>query len=285
MVWGRAGWTGSQRCPIQWGGEPQSDWEGLAASIRGGLSWGMSGVPYHSSDIGGFYGSDAAVAGALRALAAGRGVRSHMRLARRSASASRGLSAPRPRRSRASGSRSATVSFPISSGVIAEAVATGMPVMRAMALAFPGNALTRSLRNAIHVRRHAAGRADRPRGRRSRGRAASRRRGTTSIRASAFRVSACCATRPRSTSSRCSAAKAMRCRSAAPSSIPARSTPRIRSSNCGCSGARPARSTASRRRRSRPGPTAHSRFARRANVKVEPFGDAAGIDVGVLGAG
>jgi alpha-D-xyloside xylohydrolase len=57
MVWGRAGWSGSQRYPIQWGGDPQSDWEGLAASIRGGLSWGMSGVPYHSSDIGGFYGS------------------------------------------------------------------------------------------------------------------------------------------------------------------------------------------------------------------------------------
>src|SRR4029077_19460462 len=57
MVWGRAGWTGSQRVPVQWGGEPQSDWEGLAASIRGGLSWGMSGNPYHSSDIGGFYGA------------------------------------------------------------------------------------------------------------------------------------------------------------------------------------------------------------------------------------
>src|SRR5438105_2544994 len=57
MVWARAGWTGSQRYPIQWGGDPQSDWEGLAASIRGGLSWGMSGVPYYASDIGGFYGS------------------------------------------------------------------------------------------------------------------------------------------------------------------------------------------------------------------------------------
>ena len=57
MVWGRAGWTGSQRYPVQWGGEPQSDWEGLAASIRGGLSWGMSGVPYHSSDVGGYYGA------------------------------------------------------------------------------------------------------------------------------------------------------------------------------------------------------------------------------------
>ena len=57
MVWGRAGWTGSQRYPIQWGGDPQSDWEGMAASIRGGLSWGMSGVPFHATDIGGFYGS------------------------------------------------------------------------------------------------------------------------------------------------------------------------------------------------------------------------------------
>jgi len=55
LVWGRSGWTGSQRYPIQWGGDPQADWEGLAASIRGGLSWGASGVPFHSHDIGGFY--------------------------------------------------------------------------------------------------------------------------------------------------------------------------------------------------------------------------------------
>ncbi|MES0360067.1 MAG: TIM-barrel domain-containing protein [Anaerolineales bacterium] len=54
MVWGRAGWTGSQRYPLQWGGDPQCDWEGLAASIRGGLSYGMSGGPYYSHDIGGF---------------------------------------------------------------------------------------------------------------------------------------------------------------------------------------------------------------------------------------
>jgi alpha-D-xyloside xylohydrolase len=57
IVWGRSAWAGSQRYPLGWGGTPQSDWEGLAASIRGGLSWGMSGNPYHSSDVGGFYGS------------------------------------------------------------------------------------------------------------------------------------------------------------------------------------------------------------------------------------
>lgn len=55
LVWSRSGWIGSQRYPIQWGGDPQADWEGLAASVRGGLSWGMSGAPFHSHDIGGFY--------------------------------------------------------------------------------------------------------------------------------------------------------------------------------------------------------------------------------------
>ena len=59
IVWSRAAWAGSQRYPLGWGGDPQSDWEALAASIRGGLSWGMSGSPYHSSDVGGFYGAEA----------------------------------------------------------------------------------------------------------------------------------------------------------------------------------------------------------------------------------
>ena len=60
MVLSRAGWAGSQRYPVQWGGDPQSDWEGLAASIRGGLSWGLSGVPCYATDIGGFYGAEMA---------------------------------------------------------------------------------------------------------------------------------------------------------------------------------------------------------------------------------
>lgn len=54
IVWSRAGWVGSQRYPIQWGGDPQVDWEAMAASIRGGLSWGMTGGSYYSHDIGGF---------------------------------------------------------------------------------------------------------------------------------------------------------------------------------------------------------------------------------------
>jgi alpha-D-xyloside xylohydrolase len=57
LVWGRSGWAGSQRYPMGWGGDPQCDWEGLAASIRGVQSWGMSGVPFSAHDIGGWYGS------------------------------------------------------------------------------------------------------------------------------------------------------------------------------------------------------------------------------------
>ena len=98
MVWSRAGWAGSQRYPIGWGGDPQSDWEGLAASIRGGLSWGMSGKPYHSSDIGGFYGSAQPSAELyVRWLQAAVFARTCACTA--SASASRGRSAPKPRRS------------------------------------------------------------------------------------------------------------------------------------------------------------------------------------------
>ncbi len=56
IVWSRSGWAGSQRFPMQWGGDPQSSWNGLAGSIIGGLSWGLTGAPFYSHDIGGFYG-------------------------------------------------------------------------------------------------------------------------------------------------------------------------------------------------------------------------------------
>jgi len=143
MVWGRAGWTGSQRYPIQWGGDPQSDWEGLAASIRGGLSWGMSGVPYHSSDIGGFYGSTQPDAELFVRWLQATVFSSHIRL--------HGIGEREPW---AFGPEAEAIArkwlafryrlIPYLQTVIAQAGATGLPVMRAMALAFPGNRLLRS---------------------------------------------------------------------------------------------------------------------------------------------
>ena len=56
FLFSRSGWLGSHRFPSLWGGDPQADWEGLAASVRGGLSWGLSGGPYYATDVGGFYG-------------------------------------------------------------------------------------------------------------------------------------------------------------------------------------------------------------------------------------
>ena len=143
MVWGRAGWTGSQRYPIQWGGDPQSDWEGLAASIRGGLSWGMSGVPFHSSDIGGFYGAAQPAPELyvrwLQAAVFG----SHMRL--------HGIGEREPW---AFGAEAEAIArkwllfryrlLPYLQQVIAAARVTGLPVMRAMPLAFPGDMLARA---------------------------------------------------------------------------------------------------------------------------------------------
>ena len=142
MVWGRAGWAGSQRYPIQWGGEPQSDWEGLAASIRGALSWGMSGVPYHASDIGGYYGARQPSAELYVRWLQAMVFSSHMRV--------NGIGEREPW---AFGADAEAIArkwlafryrlIPYLQRVIAEAVATGMPVMQAMALAFPENALAR----------------------------------------------------------------------------------------------------------------------------------------------
>jgi alpha-D-xyloside xylohydrolase len=143
MVWGRAGWTGSQRYPVQWGGDPQSDWEGLAASIRGGLSWGMSGAPYHATDIGGFYGSAQPSPELYLRWLQMSVFSSHMRV--------HGIGAREPW---AFGEEAQTIArhwiefryrlLPYLQQVIAHAVATGLPVMRAMPLAFPTNALTRA---------------------------------------------------------------------------------------------------------------------------------------------
>jgi alpha-D-xyloside xylohydrolase len=60
VVWGRAAWTGSQRFPMHWGGDPQTSWNGMAAALRGGLSASLSGIAYWSHDIGGFRGTPSA---------------------------------------------------------------------------------------------------------------------------------------------------------------------------------------------------------------------------------
>lgn len=56
VVWGRSSFAGIQRYPIRWSGDPVSDFPSLAATLRGGLSQGMSGDPFWTFDLGGYKG-------------------------------------------------------------------------------------------------------------------------------------------------------------------------------------------------------------------------------------
>lgn len=54
IIWARSTWAGSQRYPLHWGGDPANSNTSMAASLRGGLSIGLSGFSFWSHDIGGF---------------------------------------------------------------------------------------------------------------------------------------------------------------------------------------------------------------------------------------
>jgi alpha-glucosidase (family GH31 glycosyl hydrolase) len=50
-VWSRAAWTGSQQYALPCGGDAEADWEGLAAAVRGALSWSLSGGGAQASEV------------------------------------------------------------------------------------------------------------------------------------------------------------------------------------------------------------------------------------------
>jgi alpha-D-xyloside xylohydrolase len=60
LIWARSAWAGSQRYPIHWGGDAESTDDGMAAELRGGLSFGLSGFSFWSHDVGGFTASSVA---------------------------------------------------------------------------------------------------------------------------------------------------------------------------------------------------------------------------------
>ncbi len=57
ILFARSACAGSQRFPLQWGGDCESTSAALAESIRGGLSLGLASFAFWTSDIGGFEGS------------------------------------------------------------------------------------------------------------------------------------------------------------------------------------------------------------------------------------
>ncbi|MDT8429414.1 MAG: glycoside hydrolase family 31 protein [Pseudomonadales bacterium] len=137
FLFSRAGWSGSQRYPSQWGGDPQADWGGLAASLRGGLSWGLSGAPFYATDVGGFYGDRRDPELYVRWLQAAV-FSAHLRL--------HGIGAREPW---SYGDEAETVAMaalhlryrllPYIQQTVRQACSNSLPVMRAMVLAFPDN--------------------------------------------------------------------------------------------------------------------------------------------------
>jgi alpha-D-xyloside xylohydrolase len=55
LVWARSTYAGGQRHAAQWGGDASCTYQGMASTLRGGLSIGMCGHAFWSHDIGGFY--------------------------------------------------------------------------------------------------------------------------------------------------------------------------------------------------------------------------------------
>lgn len=60
----RSAWLGSQRYPVVvWSGDVHSTFDAFARQIKAGLNMAMSGVPWWTTDIGGFFGGDIRDAG------------------------------------------------------------------------------------------------------------------------------------------------------------------------------------------------------------------------------
>ena len=54
IMFARSATTGGQQFPVHWGGDSTATFESMAESLRGGLSFGLSGFGFWSHDIGGF---------------------------------------------------------------------------------------------------------------------------------------------------------------------------------------------------------------------------------------
>ncbi|MCA9261871.1 MAG: hypothetical protein KDA61_21785, partial [Planctomycetales bacterium] len=54
IIWARSAWAGSQRYPVHWSGDAENSDSAMAATLRAGLSLGLTGFTYWSHDVGGF---------------------------------------------------------------------------------------------------------------------------------------------------------------------------------------------------------------------------------------
>ncbi|MCO5314846.1 MAG: hypothetical protein M9938_01580 [Solirubrobacterales bacterium] len=145
----RSGYTGSAACsPVVWGGDPSTEWDfdGLKSAITNGLTMGLSGVGVWGSDIGGFFSilspdltpelltrwiQFGAFSGVMRDQADGYLAGSNRGRAQ--------VLAPEQIQIWRRYSKLRTQLYPYIQGATAEYRSTGMPVMRALALQYPGD--------------------------------------------------------------------------------------------------------------------------------------------------
>ncbi len=152
-LWGRSGWIGTQRHPLQWGGDPQSDWGGLVNSIRAGLNHGHSGSPFHATDVGGFYGSTQPEPALYLRWVQAAVFASHFRI--------HGIGAREPWMF---GKEVETIAreffeiryklLPYLRGACDLSVKTGLPVMRSMALMHPDDRVARAFETQFYCGPH-----------------------------------------------------------------------------------------------------------------------------------
>ncbi|GAA3652663.1 alpha-xylosidase [Microbacterium marinilacus] len=145
VVFARSATAGGQRMPVHWGGDSTSSFASMAETLRGGLSLAFSGFAHWSHDIGGFEGlPDPAVF--KRWVAFGL-LSSHSRLHGSDTyrvpwlfDEAEGRDEADPQSAVSVLRRFTTLKRRLRPYLVAagdEAAATGVPVMRPMALAFP----------------------------------------------------------------------------------------------------------------------------------------------------
>jgi alpha-D-xyloside xylohydrolase len=136
LVWGRSTYAGGQRHAAQWAGDPNCTYQDLASTLRGGLSMGASGHAFWSHDIGGFHGRPTpdlfvrwAQFGLLSPLSRLHGTTSRLPWDFGEEASAAFLDAARLRYRL----------LPYIYNAAVEAAETGHPIMRALALAYPGD--------------------------------------------------------------------------------------------------------------------------------------------------
>ncbi len=137
VLFARSATAGSQRFPVHWGGDCDATFAAMGQMLRGGLSLGLSGFGYWSHDIGGFEGTpDAAVY--KRWVAFGL-LSSHSRLHGSGSYRVPWLFDEEAVDVLRTFTRLKMRLMPYLMGAARQVTADGIPMMRAMALEFPGD--------------------------------------------------------------------------------------------------------------------------------------------------